>query len=256
MANPSDQPVPFDRIADRYDETRGGARRGEEMAGELVGWLAPGRVLEVCVGTGVVSAALAARGVAVCGLDISAPMLARAHQRLGSRVIQGDARRLPVADASVDNVLFVWALHLVGDLRAALAEAARVVRPGGRIVAVHAGPHSGHPELATAMAPLKPVRFARRPDTLDAVTRAAERAGLRVVHAGLVIGGELSATPAGTIAEIESRVWSFLWQVDDAEWREHVTPTIAALRALPDQDRPRRFHSPHQLTVFAAADAG
>ncbi len=58
----------FDRIADQYDENRGGAVRGERIAADLVSWLAAGGVLEVGVGTGIVAAALRARGVPVHGL--------------------------------------------------------------------------------------------------------------------------------------------------------------------------------------------
>ena len=75
----------FDRIADRYDESRGGTARGERVAADLVPWLAPGRVLEVGVGTGIVAAALAARGLPVYGVDLSQAMLRRAVDRVGSR---------------------------------------------------------------------------------------------------------------------------------------------------------------------------
>jgi ubiquinone/menaquinone biosynthesis C-methylase UbiE len=47
--------INFDRVADRYDESRGGAARGERFAAGLLPWLVPGRVLEVGVGTGLVS---------------------------------------------------------------------------------------------------------------------------------------------------------------------------------------------------------
>ncbi|MFC7483181.1 class I SAM-dependent methyltransferase [Luedemannella flava] len=132
--------VSFDPIADRYDETRGGEARGEGVADDLVPWLPEGRVLEVGVGTGVVAKALRARGLNVVGVDLSPQMARRAVGRLGPRVTLGDAHALPVADASVDAVVMVWVLHLVGGIEGALAEAARVLRPGGRVVAVHDAP--------------------------------------------------------------------------------------------------------------------
>ncbi|MBV8305279.1 MAG: hypothetical protein JOZ04_13795 [Acidimicrobiia bacterium] len=52
--------ISFDRIADRYDETRGGERRGQLVAAEIDPYLGPGaRILEIGVGTGIVATALA-----------------------------------------------------------------------------------------------------------------------------------------------------------------------------------------------------
>ena len=84
--------------------------------------------------------ALRARGVPVHGVDLSTEMLRRAVHRLGPAVARADALALPVASGSVDNVLFVAALHAIGDVPGAAAEAVRVLRPGGRLVAVHGVP--------------------------------------------------------------------------------------------------------------------
>src|SRR5262245_19859134 len=119
--------VSFDRIAERYDETRGGDKRGREIAEEVLPWLVDGPTLEVGVGTGLVAAALAKRGRHVLGVDLSPAMLARAYTRMGPRVALGDAQALPVATGSLANVYYVWVLHLVGDPAATLAEAARVL---------------------------------------------------------------------------------------------------------------------------------
>jgi SAM-dependent methyltransferase len=88
-----------------------------------------GRGLEIGVGTGRFAAPL---GVQV-GVDPSPAMLARAAAR-GVEAIEGAAERLPFADASFDHALFVTALCFVGSPAAALAEALRVLRPGGRLV--------------------------------------------------------------------------------------------------------------------------
>ena len=58
-------------------------------------------------------------------------MLAPAVARLGPQVAVADVEQLPLADDSVDTVIFVWVLHLVDDPGVTLAEAARVVRPAG-----------------------------------------------------------------------------------------------------------------------------
>ncbi|HEY6596686.1 MAG TPA: methyltransferase domain-containing protein, partial [Asanoa sp.] len=71
--------LPFDRVADRYDATRGGEERGRALADAVQPWLAPGRTLEVGVGTGLVAAELRARGFDVYGVDLAPAMVARAY---------------------------------------------------------------------------------------------------------------------------------------------------------------------------------
>jgi SAM-dependent methyltransferase len=244
-------PVSFDRIAHRYDETRGGAKRGAEMVADLERLLVPGPILEVGVGTGLVSAALTGAGHTALGVDISPLMAARARDRLGRRVAVGDARTLPVRDASVDNVLFVWALHLVGDIPAALAQARRVVRDNGRVIAFHGGPDVEPSDLKDATAPLDGIRLGRaRPDTDEALATAAAVAGLTVLYNEWSTAWPIELTPNTVAEQISSRVWSYLWSLDEDAWRAHVVPVVENLRALPDPDRPRRYHQRHRISVF------
>jgi SAM-dependent methyltransferase len=112
------------------------------VARELLAWLAPapgGRWLDVGCGTGALSAAvLAADPAALVGLDPSAGFLADARARLGdprARFVVADARRLPLAAASVDAVVSGLVLNFVPDPAAAVAEMGRVARPGGRVAA-------------------------------------------------------------------------------------------------------------------------
>jgi len=70
------------------------------------------------------------------GLDISEPMLARAVRAEAGPLVgflRADAQRLPLRDETVDAVVSMAALQLIPDPRAALAEMARVLRPGGRL---------------------------------------------------------------------------------------------------------------------------
>jgi ubiquinone/menaquinone biosynthesis C-methylase UbiE len=99
----------YDGVAEHYDETRGSDQRGDEFAAELDRRLPAGEspVLEVGVGTGVVSLGLRRRGRAVIGVDVAAEKLARAAARLGPMVVRGDARRLPFADGSVAHAVSV-----------------------------------------------------------------------------------------------------------------------------------------------------
>lgn len=101
----------------------------------LLAGLSPGRVLDAACGTGRHSLWLAAQGHTVVGIDASPDMLAKARAKLpDARFEQGELTALPLPDASVDAALCALALVHLPDLRPALSELARVVRPGGRIV--------------------------------------------------------------------------------------------------------------------------
>ncbi|KFN51261.1 hypothetical protein P873_03070 [Arenimonas composti TR7-09 = DSM 18010] len=99
-------------------------------------------VLDFGCGTGGISAALVATGRKVIGADISPGLLACARDRqLGDDALffLFDGRGLPLASASVDAVLtYVVLNHLMDDheLQAMLGEIHRVLRPGGRVVAI------------------------------------------------------------------------------------------------------------------------
>jgi demethylmenaquinone methyltransferase/2-methoxy-6-polyprenyl-1,4-benzoquinol methylase len=106
------------------------------------------RVLDVATGTGLVARALVERyGCAVVGLDQSRDMLAGARRALAAspglsariELLQGEAERLPFADAEFDHLTFTYLLRYVDDPGATLAELARVVKPGGRIAALEFG---------------------------------------------------------------------------------------------------------------------
>jgi len=211
--------------------------------------LVPGRSLEIGVGTGLVAAALAGQhGVPAVGVDLSPAMLARAHARLGARVALGDARRLPVRAASVDNALFVAALHAIVDLAAAFAEAHRVVRPGGRVVALSAPQvRDRRDEFAPLLAGLPGID---RPDTPDGVLAAATEAGLRMVDTREVTIGTMAESPNRLAEMIETRAWSNLWNVDGAVWAATVMPVVRGLRDMPDPDDPRDRPLTFQLSVF------
>jgi len=132
--------IRFDRAADQYDQTRG---ISDEAMGRTISLLAAelrdrGRVLEVGVGTGLLALRLHEAGIPVSGLDLSAPMLAKLVQKAGGSppfpLVRGDATTMPFADRAFGAVYLRWVLHLIPDWRAALAEIARVVRPGGVLV--------------------------------------------------------------------------------------------------------------------------
>jgi SAM-dependent methyltransferase len=89
-------------------------------------------VLDLCCGPGIVTGAAFRRGAKASGLDFSPAMLAEASTAHPSlRFHQGDAEAMPLADASFDAVLSNFGIHHVPRPERALAEAFRVLRPGG-----------------------------------------------------------------------------------------------------------------------------
>jgi ubiquinone/menaquinone biosynthesis C-methylase UbiE len=122
----------YSRQARSYDETRGAspsvvAALEEALAG------APGRRLaDVGGGTGNYALALRERGWDPLVIDRTEEMLARAARK-GLRTLLADATSLPLPEASHDAAMLVSMLHHVDDRPAAIEEAKRILRPGGRL---------------------------------------------------------------------------------------------------------------------------
>ena len=107
-----------------------------EVAFEAVAELGPARVLEVGGGPGELSARIAKElGCDVVMLDV-APRMVELARGLGVDARVGDVQDLPYEDESFDCAVAAWMLFHVPDLDRGLSELARVLRPGGRLVAV------------------------------------------------------------------------------------------------------------------------
>jgi ubiquinone/menaquinone biosynthesis C-methylase UbiE len=98
-------------------------------------------VLEVGCGTGLILSRLAPIARSVTGVDLSEGMLARAREK-GLNVLQADALHLPFPDASFDAAVCFKVLPHIPDVRGALAEMTRVVRPGGILAVEFYNRHS------------------------------------------------------------------------------------------------------------------
>ncbi|WP_158743219.1 metalloregulator ArsR/SmtB family transcription factor [Acidisphaera sp. L21] len=102
----------------------------------------PGRLLDIGTGTGLLLERLAPRVDRGLGVDASRAMLALARSRLSKpelahcAVRQADMYRLPLTDGSFDTAVLQMVLHYAEDPAAALAEARRVLRPGGLLLVV------------------------------------------------------------------------------------------------------------------------
>jgi SAM-dependent methyltransferase len=132
----------YDAHADWYDAyVTGDARRHTaRTTAALCATVGPGAgvCLDIGCGTGVHAAGLRSIGWDVVGVDLSLGQLRHARRRLPVAV--ADAARLPVATSSVDVAVAVLVHTDVPDWSAAVREAARVLRPGGRFVSVGVHP--------------------------------------------------------------------------------------------------------------------
>ena len=91
------------------------------------------RFLDICSGTGHLAGLAAARGAEATGVDFAAPMVAVAERNFpGVTFRQGDAERLALPDGGFDAAACAFGLLHLAEPDAALAEAFRVLRPGGR----------------------------------------------------------------------------------------------------------------------------
>lgn len=131
----------FSEISPRYDLMNRVMTVGQDQ-----GWrrraaravVRPGdTVVDAGTGTGDLALACLNAGAGrVIGLDFAGPMLARAVTKAHGRpagFALGDATRLPLPDASVDVWCSAFVVRNIPDLDAALREAVRVLRPGGRL---------------------------------------------------------------------------------------------------------------------------
>ncbi|HYZ33407.1 MAG TPA: class I SAM-dependent methyltransferase [Crenalkalicoccus sp.] len=243
--------------AERYERLMGRwSRRLAVPFLEFAG-LEPGeRVLEVGCGTGSLTERLAASPVAaVEALDYAEVFLEAARARITDprvRFRQGDACALPFPDAGFDRALSLLVLHFVSDARQAMAEMARVVRPGGVVAAAVWDAYGGmpHQRLLTDLAAMLDPEAAKardhavfrpmtRPDELRATWAAM---GLEAEQTLLTIRVEFADFEDywGPMASGEGNIGRVVAGFAP-ELRERVRKAVHAAYLCGQPDGPRSF---------------
>lgn len=160
MADPTALPCDYDRDPDRFRTGRAvalqygpGGDVHDEVAARLV---AEGvsTVLDVGAGDGALGRLLANTGVRWVGLDLSTRLLADAPRP----AVRADATLLPFPAATFDAVTALYMLYHLPEPALAIAEARRVLRPGG-LIAAAAPSRYDSPEVARLMPPEPPSTF-------------------------------------------------------------------------------------------------
>ena len=176
------------RARDWAEVQEGQCRPAFEAVFDRVGLGAGARCCDVGCGAGLAALLASQRGARVCGVDAAEGLLDLARSRLPAGDFRlGDLQALPFADGSFDLVTGFNAFQFAADPVAALTEARRVLRPGGRVVVLAWGDPQGM-DAATLLLALKPLLpppppGAPGPFALSdrrVLTALVERAGLSV----------------------------------------------------------------------------
>jgi SAM-dependent methyltransferase len=158
-----------DAVAGHMERHYSPGRTWEAMARGLVGLVRLGDVLDAGSGDGASAQLLAPRARSITCLDRSEKLLAAARRRLrhlpNVHFAPGDVQQLPFDGGRFDEVLLFHVLVYVDEPARAIAEAARVLRPGGLAIVTTVAPHehaevtAGYGHLHSGLAPARLARW-------------------------------------------------------------------------------------------------
>ncbi len=161
-------------VAGRMERHYSPGRTWQTAARGFLGLAELGEVLDVASGDGALSELVAPRTRRLVCLDVSARVVAAGSARLArypqAEFVEADMHRLPFPPSSFDAVLLMNALPYASDPEQVVAEVARVLRPGGRLVGATVARHR-HPQV---VAPFGHVQPGIDPDVLAAWLEAAD----------------------------------------------------------------------------------
>jgi ubiquinone/menaquinone biosynthesis C-methylase UbiE len=185
----------FTSHAEVWDQIRSlhvGESEVERAIGTALGRRALGRLVDVGTGTGRMIELFGPRASQAIGIDRSSEMLRLARVKLEAAGIpsslrQGDMYALPLADHSADNIIIHQVLHYAHSPAKAIAEAARVLAPGGTLLVVDFAAHERE-ELRERDAH---IRLGFEDEVMNGWFASA---GLDIDHVRHLEGGELTVT--------------------------------------------------------------
>jgi len=228
------RPVNYDDVAPTYDR-RYQVNRYDGIAECLAEFLDGARrpdVAEVGCGTGhwLELVERSGRAGVVAGLDLSAAMLASAHEKTSALLARGTADQLPWGEASFDRVFCINALHHFARREEFLVECARVLRMGGAMLTIGLDPHSsGDSWWIYDYFPSAREADRARYSSSAAIREALERAGFRgaETHVAQQLPASRSFEEAEAEGLLDRHTTSQLMVIADDEW----TTGLERLRA-------------------------
>ena len=168
-----------DSVAGDMERHYSPGRTWETLARTLLQLLETGDVLDIASGDGVLAELLAPHAHSIVCVDSSERVVTAARERLKSfrnvEVIEGDMHALDLGKRRFDLVLMMHALTYSGHPARAVAEAARVLKPGGRLLAATLAKHAHR----AAVAPFDHRNLGFKREELSGFAR---KAGLEVLH--------------------------------------------------------------------------
>jgi SAM-dependent methyltransferase len=214
-------------------------------------------VFEVGIGTGRMAAPLAARGVRVTGIDISAAMLGVLRGKRGDiDAVLAESTSLPFRAGAFDAALFVHILHLVPDQEATLRAVPPLVKPGGALIlgyetydGIRLQADDAMEAIGRELIPGLRTGREQQEQNRNAFRALAEEMHVRAEHR-LAAAWQDTITARAILDSNARRHGSGSWTIDEATMDEMLRRAEPGLLALfGDLERPATFNRTFELLV-------